>query len=494
MSKFNANVSGATKTSSYEGGTVYKKNAVEDWLNFLFSSYMEDRFYETSSHQMSRFYDLTQEVIDTYGAEFAAKAAIFARNELGMRSAAQFVSAILNNYAFDDKRKFYYTFCHRPDDVSEIFAAIDVLSDHYGVKQKRSHALVRGCGDYLSCLSNYGLSKYKLNGKKYNMYDLINITHAHSVAIDAYKNDELTVPDTWETAISACADEEQRNSEWRRLVVEKKLGYLALIRNLRNILNAAHGDMWIREHLIPQLTDAEKIHGSLVFPYQIYSAYKNMGSFNTYVVYALSEAFYIALDNMPRLDGDTLVMLDVSGSMDTPISARSNITIREAGAVYAMCILLMSDHSEFIKFGTHAAYYKPNKMFDNVFEEISRMQCNDHLGYGTDIAPAYQLVNRKYDRIMLISDMQIMSRMGYYSYFSREEAEGVTCYKEYCRAYGETPIYSFDLGNYPTQTDNPNNSNVHLCTSLSEKTLRLIALIEDGENIVDYINNNYTYR
>ena len=487
MSKFNEKISHKPNAVSYEGGAVYEKSPVEAWFNFLFSSYLEDRFYETSISQLQVFYALTEDMVKKYGPEFVAKCAFFARNELGMRSAAQFVAGYLNDYQFDNKRAFYRNFCHRPDDVTEIFGVLDALTP----TRKRSHAMVRGFGDYISSLSSYSLGKYKMNNHAYNMYDIINITHAHSDAIDAYKRGELETPDTWETAISGAENKDYRDKEWIRLVEENKLGYLALIRNLRNILNSGVAYIWVEQYLCPQLRNEDAIHKSMVFPYQIYSAYKNMGVHNTAVVRSLERAFEIAVDNLPEFTGDTAIILDVSGSMTSPISRRSDITIREAGAVYAACIALKAEHCQIIKFATTAQEFKFNKL-ENIFDQIHKMDKEGGCGWGTNLVPAYKLLNRHYDRIILISDMQIMDDRGHYWGYYEEHPE--TAFKDYCKKYGTTKLYSFDLGNYHTQTDNPDNPNVYLCTSLSEKTLKMINLLESGASLVDYINENYDYR
>lgn len=481
MAKFNAKTQTTPNAVSFEGGLAYEKAPAEEWLNFLFSSYLEDKFYEKSTDQLDRFLFLTLDMVQAYGPEFVAKAAMFARKELGMRSVSQVVAAMLNVCNFNGKRAFFRNYCNRPDDVSEVFSILDYFNI------KRSHALVRGFGDYLSSITPYTLGKYKLAHKQYNMYDLINITHAHSLAIDAYKNGTLESPDTWEVAISTAANEKGRSAEWKRLVEERKLGYTALLRNLRNILAADGVDRkWIEDYLYPALVNPQSIKKSLVFPYQIYSAYKNMDSNNPMIIGALEQAFIFAIDNMPKLEGDTLVILDVSGSMTSPISKNSKITIREAGAVYAMCIMIASEHSDVVKFASRAKKFNYN-LNDNLFHIIEKLDSEEGLGYGTELQYAYGCVDRKYDRIMLISDMQVMIDDFWYG------ESGKTAYQNYCKRYGRTPIYSFDLGNYHTQTDNPNNPDVYLCTSLSEEMLHFISLLESGEDIVNYINNNYDY-
>lgn len=207
MAGFNKVKVRGPQAHSHEGGAVYEKSPVDAWMNMLFSSFMEDKFYESAESQQQRFEDLTQVMADTYGYEFVAKAAVFARKELGMRSISQFVASWLNDKSFENKRAFYRNFMQRPDDVAEIFAAVDQLNE------KRSHALIRGAADYISSLNEHTLAKYKLNSRIYNMYDVINITHAHSHAIDLYKAGQLTAADTWEVKVSGAANEDERNQE-----------------------------------------------------------------------------------------------------------------------------------------------------------------------------------------------------------------------------------------------------------------------------------------
>lgn len=483
MGKFNKAVKPA-KTTSYEGGEVYKKNPVEDWINFIMSSYLEDQFYESASDQMNRYMDLTREVAEKYGWEFVAKAAFFSRNELGMRSVSELTAAILNGQKFDNKRTFFRNYFNRPDGIAEVFSILDNF-----IGDKRSHALVRGAGDYLSSLKDYHIGKYKMNGKEYNMYDLINITHAHSASIDKYKNGTLETPDTWETAISGSKSEEEKSQNWQRLVEENKLGYLALIRNLRNIVGSAPDAHWIEQYLVPQIENETAIKKSLVFPYQIYCSWKNYGIRNLSIDAALDRAFRVACGNMPDMPGDTVIILDVSGSMESRLSSNSSLTLKEVGAVYAAA-MFVNTNADFVKFGSDAKRIQLNPL-ENIFDIVQKMQDNDDCGYGTDIVPAFNLLYKQYDRIFLISDMQIMdnSTHGWYT-----RIKGTDTYNAYCSKYNCHPhMYSFDLNNYHSQVENPNNPRIHLLTALNDQLFKLIPYIEDGNSLVDYINNNFNY-
>lgn len=490
MAKFNKKEK-TPRAYSHEGAMQYAKEPVEEWFNFMFSSYLEPAFYESAETQEDRFRQLTETVISELSPEFVAKTAVFTRDVLGLRSVSHLVAAILNNYQFVDKRSFFRNVCLRPDDMAEIFGAVEALGD------KRSHAAVRGFADYLGTLSPYQIAKYKMKGHSFNMADLINICHPKPTkAIQAFKEGTLETADTWESSISATGgDQESKAKEWIRLVEEHRLGYLALLRNLRNIIEVAPSRQWVQKYLLPSIADATAIKKSRIYPYQIYSAFKAIDTIsNRMLQVALEDAFTLACRNIVPLTGKTLVILDVSGSMDSPISARSEISLKECGAVFATMFKVAGNDIDFIKFGNYAKYLNLDQTaaIYTPFGMVQDMVNNDNCGYGTDVSEAFRLVCQPYDRILLISDMQCMSPNSH-AFFWGNETDGITSYRNYCRVFGPTHIYSFDLGNYHSQTENPNNPYVHLCTTLNDKVFELMQYIENEGDLVSYIEQNCSY-
>ena len=484
MSKFNATKRPAQPNAvTYEGGAAFEKSLEQDWLNNLFSNMLENRFYETGNEQMERYIDLTKKMLAKHGPKFVARAAVFARNECGMRSISQLTASLLNSEKFEGKRDFYKNYMHRPDDVSEIFAILESRGE------KRSHALVKGAGDYISGLSGYHMDKYRMTHKNWSMIDLINITHPKSEIVDKFCRGTLEKAGTWEQKMNAAKTKEEKNANWRELVEQEKLGYLALIRNLNNILAAGVTESWIETYLVPQLTNAAKIHKSLVFPYQIYVAYKSLDIKEVNVVFALNKAFRTSIDNVPGLEGKSLVVLDVSGSMDDRMSTNSSMTIKEVCACYATAIYLANPNSEFIKFGNHAKKCEYNRL-ENVFNIIARMQHNESCGYGTDIVPVWDMLDKHYDRIFLFSDMQVMTEYGYGSWFYTSKSP-IEAMKSYFKEYGRTRVYSFDVGNYSNQIANPNSGDLIMLTALTDKVFTMLDLLERGDSIVNYINEKY---
>ena len=330
-----------------------------------------------------------------------------------------------------------------------------------------------------------------MSGKEYNLFDLINITHAHSDAIDSYKRGTLETPDTWETAISASKSSEEKAQEWTRLVEENRLGYLALIRNLRNIVNAAPSNDWIRTVLCPAVENEAAIRKSLIFPYQIYVAWFNLGDYSLQLRASLDTAFRVAVKNMPELEGDTAIILDVSGSMDDTISDKSKIRIKQLSAVYGAAIYLKNPNCKLIKFGNYAKEFSVSSKSD-VFTMIERFEANDGCGYGTDIGPAVRVLEdmgKTFARIFLISDVQIMDpSCSPFSYWMCCDHRSMDRYME---THKGTRLYSYDLGNYKGKISKVKGRLVML-TGLSEKVFDMIQLIENGGNLVDMIRN-YTY-
>ena len=118
---------------------------------------------------------------------------------------------------------------------------------------------------------------------------------------------------------------------------------------------------------------------------------------------------------------------------------------------------------------------------------------NDNCGYGTDIAPAFGLINdKKYDRIFVVSDMQVMEKQNRFWGWGNS-VDGMSNYRSYCAANGRTILYSFDLGNYSNQIANPNNHDVHLMTALNDNVFKMLEYVENGGKLYDYINENYHF-
>lgn len=485
MAKFNATQKNPTQTTTHEGGVAYGKELHDQWSNMLFSCMLSDGFYEKSQDVQERYINLTERIIEQDGADFVAKAAHFSRNVMGLRSISELTAALLNRYQFENKRQFYAKYLRRPDGIGEIFGAVAMLGD------KRSHALIRGCKDYLETLSEYQVGKYSMQNHEYNMHDIINLTHAYSPVLDMFQKGKLASPDTWESMLGTTAKEDQPD-EWKRLVEEKRLGYLALIRNLRNITKFDFAtDEWCKEFLYEQIANQEAIKKSLVFPYQIYTAWKNCRDYVPIIVeLALSDAFKHATDNMPELKGDSAIIMDVSGSMHDPLNKHSSMSILETCAVYAAAIYVKNPDTRIIKFASDAKIVDDLGSVKNIFSVIKRLQDNEGLGYSTSMHKTFQYLDKHFDRLFVFSDMQVMD--GRYDFWGGRSTSVQEKYTKYLKQFGPTTMYSFDLGNYDTQVVSQDRNIVYV-TALTDMVFKAIELNEkEGVSLIAMVRD-YQY-
>lgn len=361
-------------------------------------------------------------------------------------------------------------------------------------------------------MSEYKLGKYKLSNKEYNMYDLINLTHAHSYAINQYKNGTLPIPETWETLIFAAKSHEEKANCWAYLAENGKLGLMALIRNLRNLVKYCgnKGLEWWDKYVCSKLDPSNSqvrtaISNSLIFPYRFYVAFKEFerayDATGRYIskekdcIYynvraALVKAFLFSIEAVDGFDGNSLIVLDVSSSMDSRISENSVLSIKEVGACYAE-ILKKScrrGNVDIVKFGTFAKLYHEDSYQDE-FSDISNIAENDGCGGSTLIDTVWPLVEyQRYDRVFIISDMQVMET-SFHPWMWLNRAQETMSFGEWCAANEHTPkVYSFDLGNY-SREPSKFGGNINYFTALSPEALKFVEILESGKTVCDYIDS-----
>ena len=89
-----------------------------------------------------------------------------------------------------------------------------------------------------------------------------------------------------------------------------------------------------------------------LFPYQVWAAYKHAPSDNW--KRALGRTLDLTVANIPALDG-TLVVIDTSGSMQAPVSNRSQLQRVEVAAVMAMATAKRASDVDVVIYGQHNA-------------------------------------------------------------------------------------------------------------------------------------------
>lgn len=459
MSKFNERKK--AKVVNKAGGKAYKESYEMQFVSLLLTSFMNDKFYETEKSTIDRMKDL----IEKCDKEFCAKAIVYARREFGMRSVTHVAASILAKYISNEKwaKGFFNSVVYRVDDMTEI------VSYHLSKNEKISNAMKKGFSAAFSKFDKYQIAKYRGENNKVKLVDVVNLIHPkysekNGDAIKELVEGNLKSTDTWESMLTeAGSDKDKKIRAWKSLLSENRLGYFALLRNVRNIVSL--GDESLNNLCFKALVNKDAIHKSLVLPFRFVTAYKELQYVSSEAMSYISEACEIACDNMPKFDGKTLVALDTSGSM----CSVSNIASLFAAA------FVKSNKCDLITFN-YGASYKTVNWNDSL---ITIQQSLNFCGGGTNFPSIFNVANKKYDRVIILSDMQ--SWMGYYS-----PKESFELYK---MSYGieKCPVYSIDLTGYGT-LQLP-EKDVYCLAGFSEKIFDLMKNMELGfDSLFDKIN------
>lgn len=221
------------------------------------------------------------------------------------------------------------------DTIAAVVERADELTEFMALywKDKRQpldYQVKKGLRKAFQKFYAYQLAKYDRDGVV-KLRDVMRLIHPKPVDADqallwkGVVDRSLTTPDTWEVVLSGGAD---KKLTFERLLSEGKLGYLALLRNLRNMV-----DSGVDRDLINGAIVARK-GAHRVLPFRYVAAARAAPSLEP----AIDVALRAAITELPALSGKTIVLVDVSGSMDMKLSARSDITRMDAGAALASII------------------------------------------------------------------------------------------------------------------------------------------------------------
>lgn len=268
---------------------------------------------------------------------------------------------------------------------------------------------------------------------------------------------------TWENLVSHFKSSDE---VWEFAV--KQMGYMALLRNLRN-LEQHKVDL---DDVVKRLTDEDEVKKARQMPFRYLSAIENVES--PKLKKALSKAMDLSLANVPELKGKTAVCVDVSGSMDQAVSGKSTRSCADAAAALAGVFYTKGD-SYIIAFADQARIV--NVHGSGAMAATEAIRSVRDVGGGTNPTACIPKIPKDVARVILLSDMQCYSdRYGYSSSFNSAWKQWRTEQKS------EAWVHSINLaGTVEAQLDR-DIPKVNLMSGFSESLLALIAATEANEN------------
>lgn len=380
----NRPLSYAVKT--HEGAPAVRLTPIKELRRMTLAALLfEDTFYEKGADQASRI----AELVAACKPEDVAALAVECRQRMYLRHVPLYLVRELARKPGNGTivAATLSTVIERPDELTE-YLAIYWRDGRCPVSAGSKRGLARAFRKFDAAT----LAKYdRANAVK--LRDVLRIVHSkpgtdeQSATWKALIAGELPSPDTWEVALSAGAD---KRETFERLLRDRKLGGLAFLRNLRNMIGAGVNDGLIRE----------RFQGGFgkVLPFRFVAAL----SYAPRYLRELDAAMQRCVAELPKLTGTTGLLVDVSGSMDAPLSGKSDMKRVDVAAGLAVLVSAVAERCRIWSFSDALVEVPPYSGMAMV-DTLSRSQRHG----GTYLGRAVSVVaQQKLDRLVVITDEQ----------------------------------------------------------------------------------------
>jgi 60 kDa SS-A/Ro ribonucleoprotein len=360
----------------------------------------EKEFYEDGVQIATRI----QYLVPRVAADRVAALAVEARERMNLRHVPLLLVREMARYA-----------THRHlvgETLARIIQRVDELAEFLAIywaggRQPLSAQVKKGLAAAFSKFDEYALAKYDRAGTV-RLRDVLFLSHArpmHTAQADLFRRlaqNQLATPDTWEVALSGAGRGQRADKReiWERLLAEHRLGALALLRNLRNMREAG-----VREDLVFAALAAMKT--DRVLPFRFLAAARNAPQWES----ALELAMFRALaSSHTRLPGHTVLLVDISASMEAPLSRHSEM--RRCDAAYGLAILLreVAETVTIYTFSEHARMV-PARRGMALRDAIDRSQAHGCTYLGKALAQV-EFASYRCDRQVVITDEQSHDEIG----------------------------------------------------------------------------------
>ena len=465
MAKYNEKKMAKQPTeTNFMGENAFKMADKEELISTVLTTFLQDEYYENEATKVARI----QELLKKVDPLFAAKLALYARNDANLRSVTHLVAAEIAKYVSGSEwgKRFYNKIVVRPDDMSEILSAYANLN---GMSQKEikkiPNAMKGGFKTALERLDPYQLDKYKMNKKSVSMIDLIRLFHPKATQknAEAFKRlingeplDGLYTAKILEKQMTKAGQVTKNTTEEEKIEAKhdaiaevlgnvKGMPIMNLIRNLRNIIIYAPDKV---RDACKQLRIEDKILKSRLLPFRFATAYSEIEKMSYYeprsyteiafesdkpkycltktqfesvkqsVLDALEDAIQYSVKNIPGLTGNTAILIDHSGSVrgdsggSSRVSAFSNVNTAMIGNLFGSMMAYRQSNVYVGLFGDKlidVPMDRKKKMLDfNMYSYDCGRNCGGATENGLYIFLEKCIKEKKkVDNLVIFSDMQI---------------------------------------------------------------------------------------
>jgi len=503
-------VSTTGRAVTHEGGAGFARDVKSELFLLAVTNMVgENTFYEPAADRDSRFVELVHAVAvrDVY---WLGRFIPWLRTEANLRTAslvaaAEAVKARLDGGLAGGNRGLIDAACRRPDEPGELLA---YWTSRYG--RALPKPVKRGLADAVARLySERSLLKYDTDSKGYRFGDVIDLVHpspaldkpwqgelfAH--ALDRRHKRDKPIPErltvlrarerlaalpveerrgvllaedgptrlqaagmTWE-ALAGWLQGPLDSGAWEAII--PSMGYMALLRNLRNFDHAGVSDE-LAATVAAKLADPGEVAEARQLPFRFLSAYRAAPSLRW--AWALEQALGRSLRGLPKLGGSTLILVDTSGSMNAGFSRDGTLMRWDAAALFGIALAARARSADLVSFSNGTKPFSL-KRGESVLAALTRWKDGGwFLNGGTSTAACLRASYAKHDRVVIVTDEQ-----------AAHDPVGVTA-----SVPAQVPVYTWNLAGYRAGHAPSGGANRHTFGGLNDQAFTMIPLLEAGRD------------
>ena len=437
---------------------------------------------------------------------FVLKMAAFAREQLGLRAVP---TALLIEYAnrqsggCENTRSYVPHIIKRVDEITECLAQQFQRNTLYPRTTNRCPNLIRrGLADCFNRFDEYQFAKYAryTTRRDVALRDALffcrpkPIDESQARIFDRIATNTLAVPQTAETMLSG---EGNSTETWNAIL--PSIGFIALLKYLRSIIEH-DADLSM---VVPRLENPP----SFVFPHQYYAAITALDQYKdrpdtpdrrranaARVIRSLERGLHALVRRIPKFSGRTLIVVDVSASMNAPVSGKSVMTCRDVATLFGAMANGICENATVVAFASEFTVVPLSS--DDIMTNINTIDHVGFLGGGTRADKVFAWLNKNrehYDRIILISDMQCYTNTEPSFLFNDREkpiADLLTVYRR--QVNPAVILHSIDLCGYGTVQFPENTPNVSFIGGWNGSVFKFMQMFEESGDAAIAAIENYS--
>ena len=420
----------AAPVRNHENAPAYVLTPALELYAAVATAALSDQFYEAADTRLVRL----RELVAKNEPQFVAQLAVYAREQLYLRSVPLVLAVELARLHRGDNLVscLVARVVQRADEIGQLLACYAQANGRTEGRKTLGHLskqVQHGLALAFNKFDAYQLAKYNRDGAAVRLRDALFLVHpkprdeAQQAVFDQLVAGTLPTPYTWETELSAVGQVSYATAAerqvavartWETLVASGRLGYMALLRNLRNLLEANVSADALGQ-VCTTLADARQVARARQLPFRFLAAYREVLALDNGrvapVLAALESALAASAANLRGFGAATRVVVacDVSGSMQQPVSARSKVLLYDVGLVLGMLLQSRCQHVVTGLFGsTWKRVSLPQGQVLRNVQELYRRE--GEVGYATNGYLVVQDLRQRrevVDKVMIFSDCQL---------------------------------------------------------------------------------------